>query len=110
LIRQKQNGLYCRVVIFTLQETDWNNFMWGGEAIIRNDKIVGYLTSSTFAHTIGRPVGMGLVSNPSSTTLQPINKDYILNANYHINIAGVLYPATVSLSPPYDPKSLRIHM
>jgi len=110
LIHQKQNGLYRRVAIFTLQETDWNNFMWGGEAIIRNDKIVGYLTSSTFAYSIGRPVGMGLVSNPSSTALQPINKDYILNANYHINIAGMLYPATVSLSPPYDPKSLRIYM
>ena len=86
--------------------------MWGGEAIIRNDKIVGYLTSSTFGYTIGRPVGMGLVTNPSTATNQllPVNKDYILNADYHINIAGVLYPASVSLSPPYDPKSRRLHM
>ena len=86
--------------------------MWNGEAIVRNDKIVGYITSSTFGHTIGRPVGMGLISNPSgaSDALLPVSKDYILNANYHVNIAGVLYPAAVSLSPPYDPKSLRLHM
>ena len=101
------------MAIFTLQESDDDNFMWGGEAIIRNDKIVGHVTSSSFGYTIGRPVAMGLVSNQSgavSDQLLPVNKDYILNANYHINIAGVLYPATVSLSPPYDPKSLRVHM
>ena len=89
--------------------------MWGGEAIIRNDKIVGHVTSSTFGYTIGRPVGMGLVSNPSGAAvatdqLLPVNKNYIMNGVYHINIAGVLYPATVSLSSPYDPKSLRLHM
>ena len=85
--------------------------MWGGEAIIRgDDEIVGHITSSAFGYTIGRPVGMGLISNPSGAASLPVNRDYILNANYHINIAGVLYPATVSLSPPYDPKSLRVHM
>lgn len=112
MIDQKQNGLYRRVAIFTLQESDWDNFMWCGEAIIRNDTIVGYLTSSAYGHTIGRPVGMGLISNPSGVgdQLLPVNKDYILNGNYHINIAGVLYPATVNLSSPYDPKSLRLHM
>ena len=113
LIDQKQNGLYRRVAIFTLQESDDDNFMWGGEVIVRNDEIVGYVTSSAFGYTIGRPVGMGLISNPSGATgdeLLPVNKDYILNANYHINIAGVLYPATVTLSSPYDPKSLRVHM
>ena len=88
--------------------------MWGGEAIIRNDKIVGYITSSAFGYSIGRPVGMGVINNPSGAVIDqrrlPVDKDYILNADYHINIAGVLYPATVSLSSPYDPKSLRVHM
>ena len=85
--------------------------MWGGEAIIRgDDEIVGYVTSSTFGYTVGRPVAMGLISNPSGADSPPAIRNYILNANYHINIAGVLYPATVTLSPPYDPKSLRVHM
>ena len=90
--------------------------MWGGEAIIRNDKIVGYITSSAFGYSIGRPVGMGLINNPPGACAVidqgqlPVDNDYILNGNYHINTAGVLYPATVSLSPPYDPKSLRVHM
>ena len=88
--------------------------MWGGEAIIRNDKIVGYIASSAFGYSIGRPVGMGVINNPSGAVIDqrqlPVDKDYILNADYHINIAGVLYPATVSLSSPYDPKSLRVHM
>ena len=87
--------------------------MWSGEAIIRNDKIVGHITSSAFGYSIGRPVGMGVVSNPSGAAndeLLPVNKDYIVNATYHIDIAGVLYPATVSLSSPYDPKSLHLHM
>ena len=89
-----------------------DNLMWGGEAILRNDKIVGYLTSAAYGYTIGRPVGMGLVRNPAGSNgeLLPVTRDYILNANYQINIAGVLYPANVSLSPPYDPKSLRVHM
>ena len=80
---------------------------------MRNDVIVGHMTSSTFGYTIGRPVGMGVISNPSGAAgchRLPVNKDYILNANYHINIAGVLYRATVSLSSPYDPKSLRVLM
>ena len=100
-----------RVTVFTLPEFDMDNLIWGGEAILRNDKIVGYLTSAAYGYTIGRPVGMGLVRNPGSNgELLPVTRDYILNANYQINIAGVLYPANVSLSAPYDPKSLRVHM
>ncbi|XP_065914697.1 pyruvate dehydrogenase phosphatase regulatory subunit, mitochondrial-like [Dysidea avara] len=104
LIRQKKEGIKQRVAIFTLQEFDMGNLMWGGEAIVRNDKIVGYLTSAAYGYSIGRPVGMGLVRNPGSNgELLPVTKDYILNANYQINIAGVVYPANVSLSAAYDP-------
>ncbi|XP_065914699.1 pyruvate dehydrogenase phosphatase regulatory subunit, mitochondrial-like [Dysidea avara] len=111
LVKLKQEGIKRCVAIFTLQEFDMDNLMWGDEAILRNDKIVGYLTSAAYGYTIGRPVGMGLVRNPGSNgELLPVTRDYIRNANYQINIAGVLYPANVSLSAPYDPKSLRVHM
>ena len=87
--------------------------MWGGEAIIRNDKIVGYITSSALGYSIGRSVGMGVINNPSGAVTDqrrlPVDNDYIFHAGYHINIAGELYPATVNLSP-YDPKSLCVCM
>ena len=88
--------------------------MWGSEAIIRNDKIVGYITSSAFGYSIGKPVGMGVINDPSGAVIDqqqlPVDNDYILNAGYHIDIAGGLYPATVCLSSPYDPKSLCVHI
>lgn len=57
---------------------------------------------------------MGVINDPSGAVIDQqrlsVDNDYIFYAGYHINIAGVLYLATVGLSSPYDPKSLCVHI
>ena len=38
----------------------------------------------------------------------PLTKKYFESGKWEVDIAGVRYPATVSLSPLYDPKNSKI--
>ena len=51
-----------------------DNLMWGGEAILRNDKIVGYLTSAAYGYTIGRPV---LIRNPAGVVMENFSQSLL---------------------------------
>ena len=42
---------------FVLNDSD--PLLFHNEPIIKNDKIVGYLTSGNFGHNLGAAVGMG---------------------------------------------------
>ncbi len=39
---------------------------------------------------------------------EPINKSYMANSKWEVEIAGKIYPAEVSLRPFYDPNMERI--
>jgi 4-methylaminobutanoate oxidase (formaldehyde-forming) len=77
--------------------------LWGGELILRNNAPVGFVTSASFGHTIGKPVALGIISNSEG----PASATWIDSGCYTIDLAGERFAAAVSLKAPYDPASSR---
>jgi len=101
VLRKREAGLSCRLMQFQLTEPDAH--LHHNEPLLRDGKIVGYLTSGGYGHALGSAVGLGYV--PCTRAGEP--KEEMLAAKYSVDIAGRLVTATASLAPLYDPKSER---
>ena len=102
-VRAKRNeGLSCRLVQFRL--TDPEPLLYHNEAIVRDGKIVGYLTSGNYGHHLGGAIGLGYV--PCNSVGETASAQ--LESCYQIDVAGRLVEAEVTLRPFYDPRGERI--
>ena len=102
LLQQKEQGLNRRLVQFALDDPE--PLLYHNEPIWRNGEIVGRITSGMFGHMLGKSLGMGYVTNSQGVA----DRDYLLDARYEIEVAGVRVPASASLAPLYDPTGLRV--
>ena len=75
----------------------------GRETIYRNGVRVGWLSSGGYGYSIGKAIGYGYVRNSDG-----VDPTFVLSGEYQLEIAGERRPATVSLSPFYDPKGERL--
>jgi 4-methylaminobutanoate oxidase (formaldehyde-forming) len=75
----------------------------GRETIYRNGERVGWLASGGFGYTICKPIGYGYVRNAVG-----VDRAYVLQGDYELDVAGERVPARVSLSPFVDPSGARI--
>jgi len=91
-----------RVVALVVDAPHTN--LWGNELILREGAPAGFITSAAFGHTLGRPVALGLVSNPAAA----IDKAWIDSGRWAIDLAGERFSASVSVRAPYDPDGLRV--
>ena len=103
VIKQKEEGLERRIVMFTLQDAE--PLLYHHEPVWRDSTRVGEITSAAYGHTVGRAVGFGYVQSVGEVT-----DDFIKSGEYEIEIATRRVPADVSLLPPYDPGGLRVRM
>jgi glycine cleavage system aminomethyltransferase T/glycine/D-amino acid oxidase-like deaminating enzyme len=78
-------------------------FLFHSEIVLRDGKPVGYVTSGSYAFTLGGAAGLFKI-----TADRPIDEEYVSGGKWEVNIAGKIYPAVVSLKPMYDPKMERI--
>ena len=101
VLRQKDVGVTRRLVTFILEDPE--PLVYHYEPIYRDRKIVGYLTSGMFGHTLGAAIGMGYVNHEEVVT-----REWIEAGSYEIEIAGERYAARATLAPLYDPKRERI--
>ncbi|MBC8506543.1 MAG: GcvT family protein [Chloroflexi bacterium] len=102
LLKLKESGYRYRMPQFLLEDPE--PMLYYGEIIYRDSVPVGYIMAGGYGHTLGASVGVGPVENEGET----VSVDYIKSGSYEIDIAGVRYPAKVSLRPLYDPKLLRV--
>jgi 4-methylaminobutanoate oxidase (formaldehyde-forming) len=100
VLRKKEVGLDMRLVQFKL--TDPEMLLYHNETILRDGKIVGYLSSGSYGHHLGAAVGLGYVPCKGETVVD------LLSSTYEIDIAGTRVKSEVSLRPMYDPKSERV--
>jgi 4-methylaminobutanoate oxidase (formaldehyde-forming) len=77
--------------------------LFHAEVVKRDGKPVGYVRAGSYGFTLGGAVGLFMIE-----AAQPIDKNYIRNGHWEIEIAGKTYPAEVSLQPMYDPRMERI--
>ena len=60
VLRMREAGLSRRLVQFLL--ADPQPLLYGNEAILRDGRVVGYLTSGAYGHHLGAAVGLGYVA------------------------------------------------
>lgn len=99
VLRTKENGVKNRMVQFLLNDPE--PLLYHNEPILRDGRIVGYLSSGSYGHHLGAAVGMGYVPCEGESAAD------VLESSYQIDVAGTLVDATVSLKPMYDPKGER---
>ncbi|MGL4234610.1 aminomethyltransferase family protein, partial [Tabrizicola sp.] len=99
-LRAEQTGLGRKMLQFRLKDPE--PLLFHNEAVVRDGKIVGPVTSGNYGHFLGGAVGMGYVPAKGQSD------DDILGSRYEIEVAGQRHEAIASLIPMYDPKSERI--
>ena len=77
--------------------TDPAAMIFHNEAIMRDGRIVGTVTSGAYGHTLGGTLGLGYVPCIGQ------DPEDLLDSDYEIEIAGTRYPAKVRLQPPVLP-------
>ncbi|WP_299871922.1 FAD-dependent oxidoreductase [uncultured Sulfitobacter sp.] len=97
---QRESGIKKILATFT---TDGNTILSGRETIYRNGERCGWLSSGGYGHTVGRSIGMGYVR-----ATDVIDKAYVLDGTYELEVATERVPAEVTLAPLYDPKMERV--
>ncbi|ESX07618.1 FAD-dependent oxidoreductase [Mesorhizobium sp. M0179] len=102
VLKKKEAGLSRRLVQFRLK--DPQPLLFHNEAILRDGKIVGPITSGNYGHHLGGAIGLGYVP------CQGESEADVLASSYEIEIAGERFPAEASLKPMYDPKAERTRM
>ncbi len=105
LVEAKAKPLARRLVSVVL--ADGEPLLWGGEALLRDGKPVGDLTSAGYGHTIGASVGMGYVKRDDGAA---IDAAWLEAGRFEVDLAGTHFAAKVSLRCPFDPAGARIKM
>ncbi len=103
LLKQKDEGIGRRLVQFLLKDPE--PLLYGNEPIRRDGEIVGSLTTGMYGHSLGGAVGLGYVENTNGGA---VSTEFIQKGAYEIDVAGVRFPANVSLRPLYDSQSERV--
>ncbi|MCC7048550.1 MAG: FAD-dependent oxidoreductase [Alphaproteobacteria bacterium] len=94
LERQKQEGVKRRLCWFS---TDGRANLFGGEAILAGDRIVGYTTSGGYGYTAARAITCGYLAVAD-----------IGAGGYAIEAFGERFPATPHDRPLHDPEGRRL--
>ncbi|MDO9637365.1 MAG: FAD-dependent oxidoreductase [Pseudotabrizicola sp.] len=100
VLRKQDAGLSRRMVQFLVRDPE--AMIFHNEAIVRDGRIVGPVTSGNYGHALGGAVGLGYVPCAGQSEAD------VLGSGYQIEIAGRRFEAEVSLVPMYDPKSERM--
>jgi glycine cleavage system aminomethyltransferase T len=92
-----------RLVSLVLPDPD--AMIWGGELVLRDGVAVGQVTSGAWGEAVGGCVALAYVRHPAGDVLTP---DAARSGRYQVNVGGELFPAAVSLRPPFDPAGDRV--
>jgi glycine cleavage system T protein len=102
VLRKKESGLSRRLVQFRLADPE--PLLFHNEAIVRDGRIVGTITSGNYGHHLGGAIGLGYVPCRGEGEAD------VLGSSYEIEIAGERFAAEASLRPMYDPKAERVRV
>ncbi len=102
LLEQKAQGLLKKRFIAFLFE-DPEPLCYHEEPIYANGEIVGRTTAGMFGHSVGATVAMGYVNHDGG-----INKEWLDNTEFEIEVECVRYKVKPSLRSLYDPAMEKI--
>ena len=79
--------------------------MYHGEVVYRNGIMVGDIRAASYGHTLGGAVGLALITAEEGHV---VNKTYLTEGKWEVEIAGQKFPCKLSLAPMYDPNNKKI--
>jgi 4-methylaminobutanoate oxidase (formaldehyde-forming) len=91
--------------------------LYGNETVLRGGQIVGRVTSGAYGHTLGAAVGLALLEAAPEELAGIVGDVEAARAGHveatraahiEVEIAGVRVPATLGLTPFYDPRGVRL--
>ena len=100
VLRKDEAGFERRMLQFRLKDPE--PLIFHNEAIVRDGKIIGPVTSGAYGHHLGAAVGLGYVPCKGQSEAE------LLASTYEIEIAGQRHEAMASIAPMYDPSSERV--
>ncbi|MGB3280585.1 MAG: FAD-dependent oxidoreductase, partial [Pseudorhodobacter sp.] len=89
VLAKREAGLARRMVQFKLRDPE--PMLYHNEAIVRDGRIVGPITSGNYGHHLGAAIGLGYVPCAGESA------EAVLASNYEIEVAGKRYAADASL-------------
>jgi 4-methylaminobutanoate oxidase (formaldehyde-forming) len=101
LLARQGKPLARRLAVFVLDDPE--PLLYHDEPIWRDGALVGRIASGAYGHTVARAVGLGWIACPDGVT-----EAFVASGRWEIEIACERVPARAQLTPPYDPKSLRV--
>mgnify|MGYP000849095477 CR=1 FL=1 len=101
VLRRRETGLSRRLLQFRLH--DPSPLLFHAEPIVCNGRIVGYLSSGGYGHSVGSAIGMGYAPcEPGATIAEQCQQ------RFEIEIAGARFAASASDKAFFDPNGDRI--
>lgn len=94
----------CRRLI-SLKLEDRDPLIYHDEPIFLGERIVGRTTSGRYGHTVGAAVGLGWIEHPNG---EHLDKAFIDQSGFSVEVAGEPIPIRLSLRPFYDPYRERV--
>ncbi len=93
---EKASGSKKKLITMIIDTNDID--VVNDEAIMKDGKCVGYISSGGYAHHVGKSMAMGFVP-------PELSQD---GTSLEVEINGEFYPATVVVEPQYDPKGAKM--
>ena len=79
--------------------------LYHGEVIYRDGKVVGNIRSSSYGFSVGGAIGIAMIDAGKG---ERVNKSFLEQGKWEIEIGNKKYPVHVSLKPLYDPSNSKI--
>jgi 4-methylaminobutanoate oxidase (formaldehyde-forming) len=102
MVAELDSGVLTTRLVQVLVD-DPEPLLYEREQLYRDGERVGEVENGAYGHTLGGAVGLASVEREENVT-----DDFIESGSWELDIVGTRYPATASLTPPYDPKRDRI--
>jgi glycine cleavage system aminomethyltransferase T len=104
-VEKKAQGPAFRRRLVQVLVKDPEPLLYHAEVIHRNNQAVGYVRAASYGFTLGGAVGLAMIEAD-----EPINKAYLQEGEWEIDIAGERFPLQVSLASRamYDPKMEKV--
>jgi 4-methylaminobutanoate oxidase (formaldehyde-forming) len=97
LEKAKSDGPRRKMVSFVLESPE--PMLWGGELVLRDGKAAGQVMSAAWGESLGACVGLAYLWDPDGNR---IDRDWVKQGTYAIDVNGSHEQASVSLRPLFD--------
>jgi heterotetrameric sarcosine oxidase gamma subunit len=90
-------------VLIQLLLNNPDQFIYHNEPIYMNGELVGAITTGTYGHTLGGPIGLGWITIADGSLIPDFQEQ-----KFEVLVAGEMISASASVKPMYDPTNSRI--